>query len=238
MDYIKFIKSDAIKKYLYDINYKIESKEAIYLVYKSENLSIPIKHFIYDEIMYNMSDEYHLYGALKEFINFERAKYNDFVFRNSGKFSYELRNEDFLEKRFFDNYCSLYNDLLNNANKLICNEIAISKTNGTLNQIAILNKMLEIFEIDYLSNYDEKYNQLEKQFINKIQVELPMPFKVGDLVYIPNKVNTKPFKYNGLRYNTSFDTYTVYGLYDTYISDNTYDDLAEPDYLKLEYFVK
>lgn len=232
MDYIKLIKSDAIKKYLYDIKFNINCKVAIYFVCNAENISIPVKHFIYSEIMENMSDDYHLYGMLKKFINFERVKYNEFIFGDSGKFSYEFNNGAILEKRYFDNYILLHNYILNNIDKAIYNDIIIRKTNDTHSLTAVLNKNLEIFEMDYLSEWDEEYNEIEEQFIEKIQVEIPMPFKIGDLVYIPNRLKDEPFKYNGLKYNTSFNTYTVYKL------DDECEDLAEPEYLKLEYFCK
>lgn len=237
MNYIKLIKSNAIKNYLYDIKFNVNSKIAIYIVYKSENISIPIKHFIYNEIMENMNDDYNLYNGLTKFMDYEKSKYNDFIF-GVGKYNYRYRDGENLDKQSFDNYISLYNFILSNINKFICTEIVLTKTCDDKEQIAIMNKNLEIFEMNFLSNWDKIYNEIEKQFIEKIQVEIPMPFKVGDLVYNPDRIEDEPFRYNGLKYNTSFDSYTAYKIFGADISDNVCDDLAEPEYLKLEYYNK
>lgn len=56
MDYCKYVNSKAIGKYLRDINYRFNTKEAAWLIYQCSSISLTEKHAAWRQLMADMPD--------------------------------------------------------------------------------------------------------------------------------------------------------------------------------------
>lgn len=215
--YIELIRSEAIRKYLYEINYEPSTSHAAHIIYRNKNLLLKEKHELWNEIIDTMPDEK---------LNNKKFKYNTDSFHKFLKKYMEIQNR--LCEQFFSEeenvvytcssgvvinpengipiiknpfyWCNIYTDLT------LCIEDAHEKKYPTFDIRkhyiktntddtdfrsiwADISQNREILDIGEIFILSKEDSEILLAF-NTETAAIPVPFKKGDLVYSPNCDNS------------------------------------------------
>ena len=203
MDIYEFIESKDIREHCRKIQYKFTARESAFLIWQSDK-TIQQKHAAYREIIETMPDEKlnerictaefeHLHEFLSRYMECE-----NYLFRVFG----EREEAVYMSKVF-------YNGEWENEKKTysihdVCLNETIKRWEGDGIYFAVSKKWIRREHEEpekevtvYFNKYEEPYKIAEVGILNEMQQEVntlfewmwinvPTPFKKGDIVYVPN----------------------------------------------------
>ncbi len=211
MEITKFIKSKAIADYLSKINYKFTPFEAAYILYKQMGINKTLKerHAVSEEIITALSasqndKDKELCKFLKDYMEWENNLIAEIYSDDKASYEYELlgckSNAWYCSDQNYDNISVCLDGALNKMNDVnrteddeivkivICKQYYEPKRRLRLE----MNVQGEILYPQIYIGYTEKEEEQELRFYTcevLRDVEFPLPFKAGDILYESNGVN-------------------------------------------------
>lgn len=201
MDIYRLIESRAVKDYLKGIHYQFNSVECAMLILSNMTMTAKEKEAALADLMASMPDmalteNKSLFSAIQEYLGLQKKTIQDFYSPAEDEVYYVTVHSDF--DRYAGNplksICKSMDECLRFAKQTNPKQIKIKK--GRLGSAAVAAELVLNAQQEPLRLIDwAPSGNLQKIFTDLRQspdLKIPLPFRAGDIVYLPSSVQGKP----------------------------------------------
>ena len=201
MDIYRLIESTAVRNYLQEIGYSLNSIECAVLILSNMTMTAEEREDALGELMASMpevplTEEQSLFSELRRHIALQQKGIQDFYSPAEDEVYYVTVYSDF--DRYAGNplksICKSMDECLRFAKQTNPKQIKIKK--GRLGSASVTAELVLNAQQEPLRLIDwAPFGELQKIFTHLRQspdLKIPLPFRAGDIVYLPSSVPGKP----------------------------------------------